>query len=122
MNKFGKFYISQKTDVNFNNINKSMFEHLRDIEIAKLNKLDEQYCKLLTSMATSNNITINEEMNFDNLLESLLKASDKPTIKKIKLIKNKRDKTKKNYLVEELVMNEEELEETGFYDKHPELK
>jgi hypothetical protein len=125
-NRFSNFYIPNKSQIKFENINKALFEDLRDEEINKLNRLTDTYKEQIKNLIESNKIDgfgDMENMDIENLCEWAKTKSDKKSLhKKLDSTKEKYKKNKKDYLNETLLLSDDDLERIEFYAKYKELR
>lgn len=123
---FKDFYI-KKTKVDFDRINKAMFEELQDVEHLKYNKLLEQFNKLLRNFSVKNGHVLSTEskaLSLDGDFSDVVKSGKNYTklVKKLGELKKKHRNLAESSFVNELLMDENQLNEAGFFDKFPHLK
>ncbi len=108
-------------------INKAMFLEMQDIEHFKYNKLLEQFSKLLRDFSVKSGhvlTTTSTEFGLSDDFPEVLKSSKNfpKLMKKREELKKKHRNLSESLFVKELLMTEEELNNSNFYSSHPHLK
>ncbi len=123
---FRNFYIPRKKNVDLSCVNKPMFETMRDEEIFKYNKLNEQFAKILTGFKFAGDGLRAEtkEIDFDKIIDNIKESgkNNKTILGKITKLKEKYRNLKEISINEELVKSDEMLLTEGFFDKYPDLR
>jgi len=109
---------NNKTQVNFDNINKSLFEELRDLEVIKEAKIIEWFFESIRSLK----LLIEDSSSPHNYFNSVSGKLDRDTMRKVDRLYTRYCERLLNEIEIQLVKDDEELLNEGFFDKFEHLK